>query len=72
MLAKLVLFVLLCLAVYALFRGGKKIFHIYKSTVVVAMFSVKTAIFRFSTFLQKIIISAWIQDIRASSTFFCK
>ena len=28
MLAKLVLFVLLCLAVYALFRGGKRIFHI--------------------------------------------
>lgn len=28
MLAKLVLFVLLCLAVCALFRGGKRIFHI--------------------------------------------
>lgn len=28
MLAKLVLFVLLCLAVYAIFRGGKRIVHI--------------------------------------------
>lgn len=36
MLAKLVLFVLLCLAVYALFRGGKRIFSYFneKETVV--------------------------------------